>query len=140
MAVFPNLFLQPSPPSPSTSTHIPFPDQYPRNPEVGTCLKRERLDSSNTKTQVHSTLHLPKVHYKVCSLHPAGEEWEGEKATVLIRTQISRCSNPHCPPQQYSNTGLLKLHFYFQIIYSIMHNVKNGKFPILVDLKIQNSF
>lgn len=58
----------------------------PRNPEVGPCLKNKVLIHAIQKVQVHPTLHLPEVHYKACSLHSAGKEWEGEGDAVLIRT------------------------------------------------------
>lgn len=76
--------LQNSPPYPHSFSSPNWP-KTPRNPEVGPFLKNKDLIQATQKAQVHSTLHLPKVHYKACSLHPAGEEWEGEKSTVLIR-------------------------------------------------------
>lgn len=76
----------------------------PKNPEVGSSLKNKDLIHATQKAQVHSTLHLPKVHYKACSLHPVGEEWEGEKAAVLIRTQTKRVPLPSSPPRYTRNS------------------------------------
>ncbi|KAF3850710.1 hypothetical protein F7725_012482 [Dissostichus mawsoni] len=61
----------------------------------------QQLALGSDHVQLHRLTLL--VHCKACSLHPAGEEWEGERAAVLIRA-----TDEPPPPKPQTHTYLQK--------------------------------